>query len=155
MTIDIPHFKRLELTHLVLDYNGTIAVDGELLPSLQRLLPKLCEAYQVHVITADTFGSVQQQLRDYPVTVKILTGEDHTQEKADYLVTLGAVHTVAIGNGNNDAAMLEKAALGIALIGKEGCATATLMQSDLACNTIEDALQLLLTPKRLIATLRR
>jgi P-type E1-E2 ATPase len=155
MTIDIPHFKRLELIHLLLDYNGTIAVDGELAPAAQRLLPKLCETYEVHVITADTFGSVQEQLRNYPVTVKILTSEDHTQEKADYLTTLGAAHTVAIGNGNNDAAMLEKAALGIALIGKEGCATATLIQSDLACSTIEEALQLLLTPERLIATLRR
>jgi len=155
MIVDIPCFKKLELIHLVLDYNGTVATDGKPALSLQKLLPKLCEIYNVHVITADTFGSVQQQLQKYPVTIKILTSTNHTQEKADYLDTLGAAHVVAIGNGNNDAAMLKKAALGIALVGKEGCATTTLLQSDLVCNTIEDALQLLLTPKRLIATLRQ
>jgi soluble P-type ATPase len=155
MTIDIPHFKRLNITHLVLDYNGTIAVDGTLLLSVKQLLPKLCEHYQVHVITADTFGSVKEQLQDYPVTLKILTSNDHTQEKAEYLDSLGTRHTVAIGNGNNDTEILKKAVLGIALIGKEGCATSTLVQSDLVCREIEEALQLLISPKRLIATLRR
>ena len=45
-----PGFRKLELTHLVLDYNGTLAVDGKLLPGRGGLtvsirhLPALAEA---------------------------------------------------------------------------------------------------------------
>lgn len=155
MTIEIPHYKTMTLNHLILDYNGTIATDGKLIPDIQPLLPQLAEHYQVHVITADTFGSVKAQLGEYPLTVKILSSNNHTEEKAAYIESLGAAQCVAIGNGNNDAKMLKHAALGIALVGEEGCATATLMQSDLSCHRITDALSLLLHPKRLIATLRR
>lgn len=155
MTIDIPHYRSLHLQHLILDYNGTIATDGQLHPTLHTLLPKLAAHYTVHVITADTFGTVAAQLQEHTLTLKILTSDNHTEEKADYIRGLGAQQCVAIGNGNNDAMMLKEAALGIALIGEEGCSTATLIQSDLCCHAIEDALDLLLSPKRLIATLRR
>ena len=30
MTIEIPDYKTLELEYLVVDYNGTLAVDGEI-----------------------------------------------------------------------------------------------------------------------------
>jgi soluble P-type ATPase len=60
-----------------------------------------------------------------------------------------------IGNGNNDSEMVKNAILGIAIIGDEGCATPTLLQSDISCTNIADALELLLNEKRLIATLRR
>jgi len=155
MTIEIPHYKTMSLNHLILDYNGTIATDGKLIPDIQPLLLQLAEHYQIHVITADTFGSVEAQLREYPVTVKILGSSNHTEEKAAYIDSLDATQCVAIGNGNNDVKMLQHAALGIAIIGEEGCSTATLMQSDLGCRHITDALSLLLHPKRLIATLRQ
>ena len=89
------------------------------------------------------------------MTVKVLQSDDHTAEKARYIETLAAEHCAAVGNGSNDAAMLEAAALGIALIGDEGCATRTLLAGDIVCRSIEDALGLLLREKRLIATLRQ
>ena len=51
--------------------------------------------------------------------------------------------------------MLEDAELGIAILGDEGCATSTLLASDITGKAIEDALALLLNEKRLIATLRK
>jgi len=45
--------------------------------------------------------------------------------------------------------------LAIALVGREGCSVETLMQADIVCPTIGDALDLLLTPRRIVATLRR
>ena len=68
---------------------------------------------------------------------------------------LGAERVVAIGNGANDAEMLAAAALGIAVLGPEGLATATLRAVDVVVGRIEDALDLLLQPQRLVATLRR
>ena len=153
-TITIPHYKTLTLKHVVLDYNGTLAKDGVLLESVKNLLPKLSEQYVVHVITADTFGSVHKQVAAFDLVVKVINSEDHTQEKADYVTALGSATCLAVGNGNNDQAMLKSAALGIALLGDEGCATETMIASDLCCKSIEDALELCLNTKRLIATLR-
>ena len=153
--ITIPNFTILQLQHIVFDYNGTIAEDGVLKESVKRAINELSKAFTVHIITADTFGSVAKQSENLQITLKILSSSDHTQEKADYLQTLGAQNCVAIGNGNNDKKMLQSAALGIAVTGEEGCATQTLMASDIVCGCIENALELLENPKRMIATLRK
>ena len=153
--IEIPYYKTLKLEHVVLDYNGTIAKDGELKEEVKSLLPPLCKNYTVHVITSDTFGSVKSQMEGFKVIVTVLKTDNHTAEKAAYIDKLGKINSVTIGNGNNDSQMLSNAILGIAIIGDEGCATATLQQSDISCSCIEDALNLLLNEKRLIATLRK
>ena len=153
--IVIPHYGTLTLRRAVLDYNGTLAKDGALLDAVKALLPALAARYDVHVITSDTFGTVEKALEGFGVTVKVLRSDDHTAEKARYVETLGAEHCAAVGNGNNDAAMLERAVLGIALLGDEGCATRTLLAADVVCKSIDEAFGLLLNEKRLIATLRR
>ena len=153
--ITIPNFATLQLQHIVLDYNGTIAQDGVLKESVKALINELHETFSVHILTADTFGNVAEQSKNLKITLKILSSSDHTQEKADYLRELGTQHCVAIGNGNNDKKMLQSAALGIAVIGEEGCAMHTILASDIVCKYIEDALHLLRQPKRIVATLRQ
>jgi len=155
ISITIPYYKTLTLHHIVLDYNGTLAKDGLLKTEAKTLLESLCKRLKVHVITSDTFGTVEKQLEGFDVTIKVLMSEDHTMEKALYLGELTDDTCVAVGNGNNDAQMLENAALGIALVGDEGCSTKTLMSSDIVCHCIGDALGLLLNDKRLVATLRK
>jgi len=153
--IEIPNFNTLDIRHIVCDYNGTIAKDGILLPTIKALFEKLEKSYTIHVITADTFGSVKTQLEGSNVTIKVLESEDHTQEKSDYVRSLGASHCVSIGNGNNDKAMLTVAELGIAILGAEGCAKDALLSADIFFGTIEEALEILMHEKRLVATLRR
>lgn len=153
--ITIPHCRTLLISHVVLDYNGTLAKDGVLKEEVKALLPALCERFHVHVITSDTFGTVEAQMQGYDLTVKVLKSEAHTMEKKHYLDGLIARFCVAIGNGNNDVQMLEDASLGIAVIGDEGCSTKALMSSDIVCKSIGDALGLLLNDNRLVATLRR
>ncbi len=153
--IEIPHFKSLTLRHIVCDYNGTIAKDGILKEEVKSLFVKLAQHYTIYVITADTFGSVIAQVSDLPCQVTILSSTDHSQEKADFLQALDASTCIAIGNGNNDAKMLERAAIGIAVIGDEGCAKDAMLSADILSQNITQALELPLHPKRLIATLRR
>ena len=62
---------------------------------------------------------------------------------------------VAIGNGANDTAMCQRAALSIAIIGPEGAAGMLVQSVDVVTRDIHDALGLLLHPDRLRATLRR
>ena len=54
--VAVPGFGSLELRFLVLDYNGTLAVDGRLLPGVREALALLADDIEIHVITADTFG---------------------------------------------------------------------------------------------------
>jgi soluble P-type ATPase len=153
--IEIPHFKDLEIENILFDYNGTLATDGHLKTETKALLKEVCEKYNVYVITADTFGTVKEVLKAFNLEVLILSSSDHTAEKALFLSQLGVERTVALGNGNNDAAMLDDAVLSLAIMGEEGCAKETLLASDVVCRDIVSAMELLLHPKRMIATLRR
>jgi soluble P-type ATPase len=61
----------------------------------------------------------------------------------------------AIGQGANDALMLQEAALGICIFSPEGTAVATLLNADIAIPNILAALELFEKPLRLVATLRK
>lgn len=152
--LDIPGFRKLELVHLVSDYNGTLAVDGQLLPGVADLLNSLASNILIHVITADTFGLAKSQLAGLPVELIIAPLESQAETKLQFITELGVESVVAIGNGRNDRKMLQAAALGIALIQREGGAAQTIANADLVCTNVLDALELLLNPKRLTATLR-
>jgi P-type E1-E2 ATPase len=154
ISIDIPGFHKLELLHLVSDYNGTLAVDGELLPGVADLLASLAPTIKIHVITADTFGLARAQLADLPVELIIAPAESQADTKLQFVTDLGAETVVAIGNGRNDRKMLKAAAVGIALIQHEGGSAQSIANADLVCYSVIDALNLLRNPKRLIATLR-
>lgn len=154
ITIDIHGNRKLELEHLVLDYNGTIACDGILLPDVAQSIIDLSQNLSVSVLTADTFGSVQHALEDLPCKTVVIPKENQAQAKTGYIRGLGAASCVAVGNGRNDALMLEDAALGIAVIQTEGAALQSLIAADVVTLNIFDALDLLRRPLRLIATLR-
>lgn len=155
MTIEIPNYKNITITDIVCDYNGTIAKDGIVFPEIKRLFAQLSKDFTLHVITADTFGSVKAQLEGYGAQIKILTSSNHTKEKSDFIVALGADRCAAMGNGNNDSEMLKSAEIGIAVLGDEGCSREALLSAEIICQNSADALALFLEPKRLIATLRR
>ena len=85
---------------------------------------------------------------------KIKEGEENNQ-KLQVILKQGKNNTVSIGNGCNDVSMLKESAIGICIVGAEGASVEAMMASDLAVSTINDALDLLLKPHRLKATLRR
>ncbi len=152
--IDIPGFRSLALADLVLDYNGTLALDGMLVPGVGKALAALSSGIRIHVVTADTFGFAARELAGLPVELTILPVERQAEAKLERVTRLGADAVVAIGNGRNDRMMLKAAALGIAVIKREGGSAEALASADVACTSILDALELLRHPKRLVATLR-
>jgi len=154
LNIDIPNFGQLQLEHLVMDYNGTLAVDGEQILGTRRRVDKLSEHVQVHVITADTFGKVTAELEGWSCSIKILGQDDQVGQKLAFVHELGAERCVCIGNGRNDRMMLEAAALGLAVMLEEGTCRECLLAADIALPGIVPALDLLLNPLRLTATLR-
>jgi P-type E1-E2 ATPase len=152
--VAIPGDGMLRLSFLVLDYNGTLACNGILLDGVAERLIALSKNLSIHVVTADTFGTVEATLKSLPLTVRVLpqTGQNHA--KMAYVSQLGCNETVCIGNGRNDRLMLQAAALGIAVMGPEGAAVDALQASDVVTTSIQSALDLLLNPLRLVATLR-
>ena len=152
--IDIPEFGSLALQHLVLDFNGTLACDGCLLPGVKERLHLLTEKLQVHVVTADTFGKARDALLGTHCILSILSPAQQAEAKLAYVRQLGADTSVCIGNGRNDRLMLKEAALGIAVAQEEGAAAVTLLAADVVTTSILAALDLLINPIRLIASLR-
>jgi len=154
ITVDIPGYKTLALEHLVLDYNGTLACDGKVIPGVKEGLDALSEKMKIHVLTADTFGKVRSGLEGFPCDISILPIENQADGKLAYVEGLGRRHTVCIGNGRNDQLMLKESALGIAVILEEGVAVESVLSADIVCTGIVSALDLLMNPLRLTATLR-
>lgn len=151
--ISIPGRDKICLVNLLLDYNGTLAVDGKLIPAVKTLLNQLGERLNIYIVTADTYGIAAAECVGLAVSLQTFPKENVGVEKKRILLALTG-GCVAIGNGCNDVAMLEEAIFGIAVIGAEGAYGKLLGYADIVTNSIEDALNLLLNPKRIVATLR-
>jgi soluble P-type ATPase len=150
--VDLPGRAPLALEYLLLDVNGTLSNRGVLLDGIDARLRRIRELLDVRLLSADTFGTLAKIAADLDLSATIAAD---SEAKRDVVVSLGGSRCVAIGNGANDIAMLREAALGIAVIGAEGAATATLAAADLVTNSVTDALDVLLEPRALAASLRR
>lgn len=143
------------MKNIVLDFNGTIALDGNLIPGVQERLNSLADSLAIYILTADTYGTVLSACSSINGKVIVLKETIGSGEKLKFIQMLGARETAAIGNGANDVLMLKEAALGITVAGPEGASVKALMAADVAVKDINDGLGLLLNPNRLVATLRR
>lgn len=152
--IVIPGATTLRLSAAIFDFNGTLARDGHLCDGVDERIRMLAQRLTIHVATADTTRTARSALAGLPLTVHIIPDEDQRAAKRAFLETCGKSETVAVGNGRNDEALIAGAALSIVVIGDEGCAAKTLANADVVCTNIRDALDLLLVPTRLVATLR-
>lgn len=153
MRIDIPGRDALNIDHVVLDFNGTIAVDGAIVPALEERLVRLAELVKVHVLTADTYGTVRKQCASYPVQVSVFPSDNAAESKREIVASLeGGV--CCFGNGYNDRLMFDEDELSVCIVEREGACAALFNCADVVVTHAEDAFDLLLNPKRLIATLR-
>jgi soluble P-type ATPase len=149
--VEIPGGPPLRITRLVLDFTGTLSCDGVLVPGVAERLRELGEKLEITVLTADTFGTATQQLAGLPLTLHhIQSGAD----KQKFMAALDCATIAAVGNGRNDVAMVRMAGLGVAVIAPEACAGELIAVAKVVCRDILAALDLLLKPLRLKATLR-
>jgi len=153
--LNIPGKGTLQLEHLVCDVSGTLTVDGQLPEGLPRAIRNLRDRLSVHLITADTHGRQIQIDQQLGLQAVRLRPGDEAQQKAEYVRQLGAERVVALGQGSNDAAMLQVAGLGICVLSKEATAVEALLAADLLSPDIFAALELLEKPLRIVASLRR
>ena len=153
LTIQIPGREAFPISHLVLDYNGTIALDGEIIPGIKERLDKLCTDLEICVITADTHGTAAKKCEGLPLQVLTFPTTEVGKIKAEE-VRRRTGGVACIGNGFNDILMSDAADLSICVMAKEGCCSALISHTDITVTSILDALDLLLIPGRIRATLR-
>lgn len=166
ISLSLPGRPPFRIEHLVLDYNGTLARQGILLPGVAKRVRRLARQVAVHVLTADTFGTVRaemeralaDEMENGRLTLDGLpdpTPGDEAGAKLRFLRALGAERCCAVGNGANDRLMLGAAALSFCVMGREGCSSDALREAMICVADVRDALDLLLFPGGCVATLRR
>lgn len=161
LRIAIPGRDPLDLEHVVCDMNGTLAEDGQILPGVAERLAELSGELGIHLLTADTHGTMPAVLAAIRSACAAKgTADPHWERvatgaaKAAYVLRLGGASVVALGNGANDEPMFRAAGLSIGVIGTEGLCVPTLHAADIVAASPLDALDLLRNPVRLTATLR-
>jgi soluble P-type ATPase len=155
MGITVPGRGSHTIEDLILDLNGTISVDGRLVRGVKERLRELSEKLEITVVTADTNRNAESLLAGLPVRIHMIRENQENKQKLAVVLEKGKGKTVSIGNGCNDVSMLRESAIGICVLGREGASPEALTASDVVVPTINDALDLLLKPQRLRATLRR
>jgi len=153
--ITIPGRGNYTIKNLVLDLNGTIALDGKMIQGVKEKVAMLSQKLDVFLVTADTNKNAGLLARDLPITLYKIKEAEENDQKLRTVLKKGKNNTVSIGNGCNDVSMLKESVIGICVVGGEGVSAEAMMASDLVVPTINDALDLLLKPHRLRATLRR
>ena len=153
--IAIPGHGICKFEHLVLDLNGTISLDGNIIEGVLKKLKLLRKLVDIVLVTADTRGRAQELEKSLSIKIyKVDPGGEQVQ-KLKLVQKLGSGTTVSIGNGSNDASMLKESILGICVIGPEGASYEAVTSCDVMVPDINVALDLLIKPERLIATLRK
>jgi soluble P-type ATPase len=154
-TIDVHGWQRLGIDYCVIDLNGTLSQAGVISSGAKDRMERLASVVSPIVLTADTRGIARSLLKGFPVDIHILVSSKETEEKEAYVRSLGAERVAYIGNGANDELAMQAAALGICIVGTEGCFSRTALGADVLVPSIHEALDLFLFPERLLATLRR
>ncbi len=151
---EIPGRDNIEIENVVFDYNGTIAVDGEILEGVRELLNRLDKHFKIHILTANTFGTVKKECSNINAKVLTFPKDDTSKFKRDIVESLGGENTICVGNGFNDIEMFKKAAISIGIIEGEGASGKLLLHADIVTRSIIEAIEIILNKDKMKATLR-
>lgn len=153
--VEIPNFPDVKVEYLLLDMNGTVATGGVIEDGLKPYLEKLGKMVKIYMITADTFGTAKEMAGRFGIEYYVLPKKkSESLEKQEFVKTLGENQVIALGNGNNDALMLEESTIGIGVMGEEGISKKCLLAADIIVKSPESAFKILLDGAKLRATLR-
>lgn len=150
----IPGLGELNIDYIVFDYNGTIAIDGKLIDGVAKKIQMLARDYEIYVLTADTFGTAEVECEDLDVTIKTINSEDASTYKRKVVESLGDKNSICVGNGYNDIEMFKVAGLSICTMQSEGTSGKLFMYSDIVTKSISDAIDIIMSPSKIKATLR-
>jgi len=151
--IERPGQGNLEIEFILIDFEGTLALDRRVHPKAKDKINLLSKRAKIYILTKEEKEHAEEVLKKVKAEIIYLTEGESSQKKLDLLRQLGANRTVAIGNGADDVPMIEEAGLGICVLGKEGTFSEAIKKADVVFMNILDTLDFLLKPLRQKATL--
>jgi soluble P-type ATPase len=155
ISIQRPGMEPLDIHFVLIDLEGTLAMDGRVHPKAKDKVNLLSKRAAIYILTKSDRGKVEETLKKMKVEILYVTEGDSSQQKLNVLQRLGSHQTAVIGNGLDDVQIMEHAGLGICVIGKEGLSAEAMAKADLVVTQVLDALDFLLKPLRQRATLGR
>ena len=153
ITILMPGQEPSEIDFILLDFEGTLASDRRVHPKAKDKINLLSKRTKIYILTKGEKESVEEALKNVKAEIVYLDEGKSSPQKVDLLRQRGVSRTVAIGNGADDAPMMEEAGFSICVIGKEGTFSEAMNKADVVFMNILDALDFLLKPLRQKATL--
>jgi soluble P-type ATPase len=153
ISIERPGQSNLEIEFILIDFEGTLASDRRVHPKAKDKINLLSKRTKIYILTKEEKERVEEVLKKVKAETIYLREGESSQKKLELLRQLGPARTVAIGNGVDDAPMIEEAGLGICVLGEEGTFSEAMKKADVVFMNILDALDFLLRPLRQKATL--
>jgi soluble P-type ATPase len=151
--IQRPGRNPLEIEFILLNFEGTLATDRRVHPKAKDKLNLLSKRTNIFILTKENKEVASEVLKKVKAEVVSFKEAEASEKKLEFVRRLGGTRTVAIGNGFDDALMLEEAGLGICVIGKEGASGEAIEKADVVVIDILNALDFLLKPLRHQSTL--
>jgi soluble P-type ATPase len=155
ISIQRPGMESLDIHFVLIDFEGTLAMDGRVHPKAKDKVNLLSKRATIYILTKSNREKVEEALRKMKVEILYVTEGDSSQQKLNALQRLGPHQTAVIGNGLDDVRIMEQAGLGMCVIGKEGASAEAMAKADLVVTHVLDALDFLLKPMRQRAILGR
>ena len=153
MVYEIPNVGKLELKTLILDLNGTLTVQGKIPEGVKEKLARLKELeYRIVFFTGNTRNNADEIASELGIDWILA---ENGIAKRDEAMKLDPGTCVSIGNGLIDLELMKIVKLRIVTLQAEGVYTQTSLNSDIMIPSIVDALDLLIDPATLVATLRK
>ena len=153
ISIERPGQDNLEVEFILIDFEGTLASDRRVHPKAKDKINLLSKRAKIYILAKEEKERTEEALKKVKAEIIYLKEGESFQKKLDLLRQLGANRTVAMGNGADDAAMIEEAVLGICILSKEGTFSEAMKKADVVFMNMLDALDFLLKPLRQKATL--
>jgi soluble P-type ATPase len=153
ITIQRPGQEPLEVEFILIDFEGTLASNCRVHPKAKDKINLLSKRTKIYILTKEEKETSEETLRKVKAEIFYLTEGEASQRKVNLLRQLGETRAAVIGNGVDDAPMIEEALLGICVMGKEGTSAEAMKKGDVVVLNILDALDFLLKPLRQKATL--
>lgn len=144
--------EEINIKNIIFDFNGTIANNGKVSNETLKKMSELTKKFNVYILTADTFGTVEKIFDDTSIKVLII---DEKKDKEYFLKEIGFENTISLGNGQNDLRLISKSKIGIGVLGNEGIFSKLILESDIIIKNIFHFFKMIDNPKKLVATLRK
>src|SRR4030065_1800639 len=109
IAIQGPGQKPLEIEFILIDFEGTLASDRRVHPKAKDKINLLSKRTKIYILTKGEKEVLEEILRRVKAEIFYFPEGEASQRKLDLLRQLGPTRTVAIGNGVEDAPMIEEA----------------------------------------------